>query len=402
MPKRLAILTLGALLAVSDARAQSAGDALRSILFDDSQGGTTGALTVNSSSALYGLLLGETTTFPIGSSAGGFTWTFDSSLRVPVRRSNSFGPMFAERPFTTGKGRLNVGAAFQHTTFESVGGQPLENLESSISYADPRQVYRYTSSVHVKMDRTIVSATYGVHDRVDIAVIAPMGSATVSGFSSYYQLYDGEESTSRTDSSGSSFGIGDIVIRTKAALMSAPRFDAAAAVDVRLPTGDPDKLMGTGHTQARVMFIGGSTWGSLTPHVNLGYLFGGSGMEFGDDTRWDGSEGDPDLIERQPSQEFNYTVGVDMAATPRITIAGDVIGRVVQRSAALTPFDSGGPDRLIFLEVDPGTVHLLLGAAGAKINIGGSWLATATVLFPLIDNGITPGVTPVFGFERAF
>ena len=73
-----------------------------------------------------------------------------------------------------------------------------------------------------------------------------------------------------------------------------------------------------------------------------------------------------------------------------------------RRSAALTPFDSGGPDRLIFLEVNPGTVHLLLGAVGAKINIGGSWLATGTVLFPLIDNGITPGVTPVFGFERAF
>ena len=38
MPKRLAILILGALLAASDARAQSAGDALRTILFDDSRG----------------------------------------------------------------------------------------------------------------------------------------------------------------------------------------------------------------------------------------------------------------------------------------------------------------------------------------------------------------------------
>ena len=58
---------------------------------------------------LYGLLLGETTTFPIGSSAGGFTWTFDSNLRVPIRRSMSFGPMFTDRPFTTGRGKLNVG-----------------------------------------------------------------------------------------------------------------------------------------------------------------------------------------------------------------------------------------------------------------------------------------------------
>ena len=94
----------------------------------------TGALPENTNAALYGLLLGETTTFPTGTSAGGFTWTFDDTLRVPVRRSRSFGPMFAERPFTTGKGKLNVGAAFQHTTFSSVGGRPLTDLENSITY----------------------------------------------------------------------------------------------------------------------------------------------------------------------------------------------------------------------------------------------------------------------------
>ena len=84
MTKRLTILIIGALLAATDARAQTAGDALRTVLFGGDT--TTGALSGNSP-ALYGLLLGETTTFPIGSSAGGFTWLFDSNLRVPVRRS---------------------------------------------------------------------------------------------------------------------------------------------------------------------------------------------------------------------------------------------------------------------------------------------------------------------------
>jgi hypothetical protein len=69
----------------------------------------------------------------------------------------------------------------------------------------------------------------------------------------------------------------------------------------------------------------------------------------------------------------------------------------------MSRFDSGAsdPDRAIFLEVTPGTVHLLLGAVGAKVAIGGSWLLTGTVLFPLNDNGIKPAVTPVIGFERA-
>ena len=134
MAKRLGILLCGALLAATDARAQSAGDALRTVLFRGDVDGATGALSENSKEALFGLLLGETTTFPIGSSAGGFTWVFDSNLRVPIRRSASFGPMFAERPFTTGRGRLNVGAAFQRTRFVSVGGQPLTELEFSSSY----------------------------------------------------------------------------------------------------------------------------------------------------------------------------------------------------------------------------------------------------------------------------
>jgi hypothetical protein len=407
--KRLAILTMGALLAGSEARAQSAGaqsagDALREILLGGEQSGTSGALSENSGSALYGLLLGETTTFPIGSSAGGFTWTFDSSLRAPIRRSSSFGPMFAERPSTTGMGRLNVGAVFQRMRFDSVGGQPLTDLESSASYGFGSEFYRHRSSVQVRIERTIVSATYGIHDRVDIGVIAPIGRASVSGFSSYDQLYDGDLEIKRADNRGSSFGVGDIVIRTKAALIGGDRFEAAAAVDVRLPTGDPEKLLGTGSTQAKIMFIGGSTLGRLTPHINLGYTLGGSGMEFGADKRWSGSFGDPELIRRQPSEELNYTVGVEVAATPRITIAGDVIGRVVRRTAAMTLFDSGAsdPNRVIFLEVTPGTVHLLLGAVGAKVNIGGSWLATGTILFPLNHNGITPAVTPVFGFERAF
>ncbi len=208
----------------------------------------------------------------------------------------------------------------------------------------------------------------------------------------------------RTDSSGSSFGIGDILVRTKVALIASDSFDAAAAVDIRLPTGDPEKLLGTGFTQARVMFIGGTTLGSVNPHVNVGYTFGGEGMKFGADNRWQGSFGDPELIDRQPSEEFNYTAGVDIAATPRITIAGDIIGRVVKNSAGMEFLDSGpgGDNRQIFLEITPGTVHKLLGAVGAKVSVGGAWLLTGTVLFPLNDNGIKPAVTPVIGFERAF
>src|SRR5688572_30724512 len=171
MAKRLGILLIGTLLAATDAHAQGAGDALRTVLFGS--GSVRGALSENSKEALYGLLLGETTTFPIGSSAGGFTWVFDSNLRVPTRRSPSFGPMFAERPFTTGRAKLNVGAVFQRTRFVSVGGQPLTELENSVNYRNGEEIYSQTSSVEIGIDRTVVSATYGILDKLDVGVIFP-------------------------------------------------------------------------------------------------------------------------------------------------------------------------------------------------------------------------------------
>ena len=402
MTVRLPILTLGILLVATGAGAQSAGAALRGVLFNIPGGpyAATGALSENSSAALYGLLLGETTTFPTGTSAGGFTWTFDDTLRVPVRRSRSFGPMFAERPFTTGKGKLNVGAAFQHTTFSSVGGRSLTDLEWSIAYGNPLYIDRRTSSLSVQLDRTIVSATYGLHNKIDLAAIVPFGTARVTGFSSLYWLESGVEGTFRTDRSGSSSGIGDILVRTKVALLASDGFDAAAAVDVRLPTGDTEKLLGTGFTQARVMFIGGTTFGSVNPHFNVGYTFGGDGMKFdADNNRFE--ESDPELISRQPSEEFNYTAGVDVAVTARLTIAGDIIGRVVKNSAEMEFKDRPGGNG-IYLEITPAAVHTLLGAVGAKVSVGGAWLLTGTVLFSLNDVGIKPAVTPVIGFERAF
>jgi hypothetical protein len=182
------------------------------------------------------------------------------------------------------------------------------------------------------------------------------------------------------------------------------RFDTAVTMDVRLPTGDPEKLLGTGATQTRVMFVGSSTFGAVAPHVNVGYTFGGDGMRFGPDNQLVGSSGDPRLLQPSPSEEFNYTMGADIVVKPTLTISGDVIGRLVQNTADIHQHDTG-PGALIrrvALEFTPGTQNLMLGAVGAKLSVGRSWLLTGTVLFPLLDTGLKPAVTPVFGFERAF
>src|SRR5512138_2093989 len=51
----------------------------------------------------------EVSTAPIGSSAGGFTFTFDPATRTFSRAAPSFGPMFGERAITAGEGRASIG-----------------------------------------------------------------------------------------------------------------------------------------------------------------------------------------------------------------------------------------------------------------------------------------------------
>jgi hypothetical protein len=71
------------------------------------------------------LMLMQLSTFPLGSPAGGFTYTFDETLGTFRRSTPSFGPVFAERAVTMGRGRFNAGFSYQHTTYRSFEGEDI-------------------------------------------------------------------------------------------------------------------------------------------------------------------------------------------------------------------------------------------------------------------------------------
>ena len=54
-------------------------------------------------------LLTLLSTYPIGTPSGGFTYTFDPALGTLTRTSESFGPSFAQRALTAGRGKVSVG-----------------------------------------------------------------------------------------------------------------------------------------------------------------------------------------------------------------------------------------------------------------------------------------------------
>ena len=47
-------------------------------------------------------------------------------------------------------------------------------------------------------------------------------------------------------------------------------------------------------------------------------------------------------------------------------------------------------------------LNQLLGVAGGKFNLGGTFLLNFSILFPLSDSGLKPNVTPVIGFDYVF
>src|SRR5262249_8713627 len=93
----------------------------------------------------------------------------------------------------------------------------------------------------------------------------------------------------------------------------------SAAVDLRLPTGDADDLLGLGTTQAKMYLIWSQNHARVSPHLNVGYTLSGKG------------ELDSSLVVSPlgVSDEFSYAGGVEFVVSPQLTIIGDVLGRTL-------------------------------------------------------------------------
>ena len=73
-------------------------------------------------------------------------------------------------------------------------------------------------------------------------------------------------------------GLGDVVLRGKWNFLERPRGGLAAVLDVFVPTGSEERLASTGHLRIRPQFVASAESGGFSPHVNIGYTFGGAGV----------------------------------------------------------------------------------------------------------------------------
>ncbi len=354
-------------------------------------------------------------TFPIGSPAGGFAYSFNTASGTFERSSNSFGPSFADRALTNGRQKLTFGVNFQRSKYTNFEGNKLDTGDVKF-YLDHQDVpgdnffegdvVQVALRLNVTSNTTTLFANYGLTDALDMAVVVPIVSVKMDAAAdaSILRLATGQATTnihafaggasSRTfTSSGSATGIGDILIRGKYRFLASPGGGLAANVDLRLPTGDETELLGTGAASATFTLIGSTSQGRVAPHFNVSYkATGESAVVF--------------------ANEFGYKVGTELVASPTVTLSADLIGRSLIDAGRLELADrvrtfrssTGTPGSVTLQEyaLRDGALNLTSLALGGRINVGSNFLINANLLLAIGNAGITAPITPVIGFDFTF
>jgi hypothetical protein len=220
-------------------------------------------------------------------------------------------------------------------------------------------VVEATIDLSIKEDVWALFGTYGITRNWDVGIVVPIihidfravGDATIirnSPVSTLVHNFGPGSSPSHVSGGGEETGVGDILVRTKYNFLRNQGAwpDLAVLGQAKLPSGDPNNLLGTGHTNFLGMLVASKTYGFLTPHVNAGYE-----------------------LTTGPREDDNlrYIVGFDARVHPRVTLVTDLLGR-------WEPNRTGNGS------------HLLDMAFGLKVNPVGSLLVGGYAQVPLNRN----------------
>jgi hypothetical protein len=367
-------------------------------------------------------LTSQLTAVPLPSPASGFTYKFDDATGTFVRSTTSFGPILADRAETIGRGRVAFGFTQQFFSFDHLDGVPLteipavfrhDNFEAGGGRSD---VVSTINTVEATVSQFTGALTYGVTDRVDVSLAVPvvrtrlslLSNATINriGTGSNLQVHyfrddiaiNGFGSSHQYFIEGSSSGLGDLLVRTKATLMRENARAFAAGLDVRLPTGDEQNLLGTGAAGVRPFAAFSTAIGPFGPHANLAYQWNGRSVLAGDVRQ---------RIEADLPDQFQYAVGSDLSVNNRFSIVFDLIGQRFMNSPqlstlTLTATGPAGSVDLPDIRFTTRSFWTANGAVGFKANVAAKVLVDFNLLFSIGQNGLTDRVAPLLGVELAF
>jgi hypothetical protein len=362
-------------------------------------------------------LASQLAAIPLPSPASGFTYTFDSSLGVFQRTTESFGPILAERAETIGRKKLTFGITYQYFSFDSIEGVDLGSVPAVFTHDSANlgggrsDVVTTSNSIASSVNQSVIFMTYGLANRLDLSVAVPfvttdlavrsdaniqrVGTST-SPATHFYDDGLGDLGTERVYAqSGHASGIGDLVFRLKGAPLRGQAAALALGVDVRVPTGDEENFLGLGAYGVRPFLAASFAQGRVAPHVNVAYLWNGKSVLAGNVETGEKKD--------MPNQ-LTYAVGFDVGAAKRLTLAFDFLGTYVFDSPRLVRevFTAANGQSFPQITFVTESYSLANGSAGLKFNPVGRLLIDVNVLFKLDSSGLRDNVTPLVGIEYAF
>jgi hypothetical protein len=360
--------------------------------------------------AIYAGISEQIGTLPLPT-GGGFTYRRDPELGVPTRTTDSFGPVFADRADTTGRGTFTLSTSYTRQDFDSLDGVSLDTGEISRTFMftgvppfmNTQPIVKFKEKVTA--DVFNVAALYGVTDHLDVGITIPFLRIEVRERASASNL---PSTVLVPPLDAESTGLGDMVLRSKYNFWEWPevwsgRLGIAASLDIRLPTGSKgqraeftstnvfeyqqptsgptfhlgpgigDPPLGTGIVRVRPLLIASGSWSVISPHVNLG-------MELGS------TQG--------ITNDLVYAVGLEYFPFGWVTFSTDLLGRYafdVKRDRITQTGVGGG--------ASPTT---LTGSFGVKANPIRTLLVILNFLVPLNDTGLRADVVPTVGLEWTF
>ena len=383
--RRAALVALIAAVS-APAGAQTLGDVLTFLVTNQSV--PTGSIERDRDAALAAsvtisrALQANLATLPVASSSGAFVYRLNPELGTVERATQTFGPFFLERALTAGRGHASFGATVQQFHFTSLDGHNLRNgslVTTANQFRDESAPFD-VDSLTLNIDASVATlyGTVGVTDRMEVGFAAPMVSLRIDG--SRVNTYRGRTFT-QASGSGKALGFADMLLRTKYTLYTDETAAFAAAVDVRLPTGREQDLLGAGSTAVKFTAIGSMEAGPLSAHANAGISRGGL------------------------ANEFSYGASLAYAATRKVSIGAELLGRWIDSSGHLVTTTAphpllSGVDTLR-LAGDASSLQMLSAVPGLKWNLSDTWVLAANVSVPLTSGGLTAPITPFIGLDYA-
>jgi hypothetical protein len=255
-------------------------------------------------------------------------------------------------------------------------------------------------ALSVRLTVTAFLLTYGLTDRIDVAVALPIVSTSLEGTSNaqinpfgpppavhfFGGTPDDPILTASRFVRGSATGLGDVDARVKANLRRAEPLSVAVLADVRFPTGSESDLLGSGAFAARGLAILSARFGAFSPHANVGYLHRGGAFE---------------------TDAVLGTLGFDHLLAPWATLAVDLISQLQVGDSPLQVPDPVVIQAPYVRTITPTTIpdrrdDLVDGSFGLKLTTATGLTIVGNGEWPLNRGGLRADVIWTLGLEYNF